>query len=65
MKMTFRLLQKEQEHEVMFSSDCKLHLLIRQAVLHELKAAGILNEMQCRDLERTLQRQFGAGVSEK
>lgn len=60
MKTTFRLLRIENEHEVTADRDYHFLLIFRQALIHELKNMGTVDEMQCRELERALLQRFKA-----
>lgn len=63
MKTTFKLIRVEDDHSITKSSDNDFMLLVQRAVLLGLKDAGALNEMQYRQAENGLLRQYREDVS--
>ena len=62
MNTIFRLIGLENDHPVTKASDRNFLVLIQRAVLLALKDAGTLNEMQHRQAEEELLRQYTDGI---
>lgn len=62
MKMYFKLIGIENNHPVKKSTDCSFLLLIQRAALLGLKDAGQITQMQHRQAEEALLRQYREAI---
>lgn len=63
MKMHFKLIEVKNDHTITRSTDCTFLLLMQRAALLGLKSVGSLNEMQHRQAEEMLLKQYREDIS--